>query len=142
MNLTPFRKPVVVVSEDETVTDSAKKMRAARIGCVIVVRNSHPVGILTDRDIALRVVAEGLDPNTTRVREVATADPFVLAEDASLSTAITRMQTHGVRRLPLVGPGGDVTGIVTADDLLVVLGRELKSLSDCVEEGSDSTDSR
>jgi CBS domain-containing protein len=120
----------------------ARKMRAARVGCVVLTRDAHPVGVLTDRDLAVRIVADGRAAETTRASEVATYAPFVVTEEDGIETAAACMREHGVRRLPIVDAGGEVVGMVTTDDLMVLLGREIADLVGGIEESADSSDSR
>ena len=142
MSLDRFRRDVQLAAEEDLIPDVARMMRDARVGCVVVARAGRPVGILTDRDIALRVVAEGRDPTITRVSEVVTYDPIVLVVDADISTATALVRTHGIRRIPVVDASGQVVGIVTSDELLVLVGKELSDLCAGIEEGADTTESR
>ncbi len=142
VNLARFVKPVVCVSEKETAVAAAQKLRDAHVGSVVVVRGAHPVGILTDRDLALRIVAEGLDPRSVGVGDIVTYDPIVVREGDGIETVVARMREHGIRRLPIVNAEGRVVGVVTADDLFVMLGRELADLSEAVEGSADACDSR
>src|SRR5262245_52700584 len=113
MSLARFRKPIVVAAEDEPVARIAQKMRDAHVGCVVVTRDAHPVGVLTDRDLALRIVADGRAPETTRASDVATYAPLVVSEADGIETAAAQMRLHGVRRLPIVDAEGAVVGMVT-----------------------------
>jgi len=142
MSLSRYRRPVVLAAAEDSAASAARAMRDARVGCVVVTRAARPIGILTDRDLALRVVAEGRDPERTRVSEIVTYDPVVLGDDDQIATAAARIREHGVRRLPIVDAEGRVTGIVTADDLVVLLGRELADLCEGIEESADAGDSR
>jgi CBS domain-containing protein len=84
-----------------------------------------------------------LDPAATRVSEIVTYDPVVVSESDGIETAAARMREHGVRRLPIIlNATGAIAGMVTADDLMVFLGRELASLCEGIEESSDACDSR
>jgi len=141
MSLERFRRPVVTASERETVATVAQRMRDQRTGCVIVTRERRPIGILTDRDICLRVVAEGRAGDVP-IAEVTTYDPFVLRETDGIETAASLMRVHGVRRFPIVDAKGNVTGVVTADDLIVLLGREIAGLGEGLEASVDATESR
>lgn len=141
MSLLRFFKPMVTVAESEIVEVAARKLRDAHVGCVVVIRGDHPVGIVTDRDLAVRVVAEGRDPRSTRVSEIVTYDPVVVAGTDGIETAARRMREHGIRRLPIV-EGGSCVGIVTADDLVVLLGRELADLCEGINGSADACDSR
>ncbi len=140
--LARYIRPVVIATLDESVGTVARRLRDRRVGCLVVTREGRPVGIVTDRDLALRVVAEGRDPETTRVDEIVTFDPIVLHESDSPEVASRCMCDHGVRRLPLVDDAGRVIGIVIADDLLVSLGLQLARLGEAIAQPSDVDDSR
>jgi CBS domain-containing protein len=142
MSLGRFSRSVVTTSPDELVVDAAQKLRDHRVGCVVLEREGKPYGILTDRDVAIRVVAGGLDARTTKVSQVATLDPVVVRDLEGVETAARRMREYGVRRLPVVDEGGHLRGIITADDLVRILGRELGDLSEGYDASADSTDAR
>lgn len=142
MTLERFCRPVVTARLDEPVAGAAKKLRDQRVGCLVVDRDGRPFGIVTDRDLAIRVIADGLDPRTATVGDVATIDPIVVRESEGIETAARRMRKHGVRRLPVVDDRGLTKGIVTADDLVRVLGRELGDVAAGIELSTDATESR
>jgi CBS domain-containing protein len=140
--LASYLRPVIVASLGESVASAARRLRDQRVGCIVVTRGDRPIGILTDRDLAVRVVAEGRDAATTRVDEVLTYDPITLCDTDTLDAATRCMREHGVRRLPIVNAEGVVRGIVTADDLVMQLGRQLSALGEAIAEPSDAEDSR
>ncbi len=142
MSLERFRRPVITATERETITTVAQRMRDQRTGCVVITRENRPIGLLTDRDICLRVVAEGKSADAVTVSDVATYDPFVLRETDGIETASTQMRVHGVRRFPIVDGRGHLTGIVTADDLVMLLGKEIAGLGEGLEASVDATESR
>lgn len=142
MSLSRFKRSVVTCDEGAPIGDAARKLRDERVGCVIVTRQGYPAGVLTDRDLTLRVLAEGRNPQTTRVSDVVTFDPITINENDGIETAAARMRDHGIRRLPIVDGAGNVVGIVTADDLMILLGRELADLCEGIESSSDSSESR
>jgi CBS domain-containing protein len=127
MSLERFcRRQPVVVSPRETVDGVAQRMRDEHVGAVVVVdERLSPIGILTDRDIACRVVADHRAPEATRVGDVMSKDLEVLRSVASLDEALFSMRRRGVRRLPIVSPEGHLSGLVALDDLLVLLSAEL-----------------
>ena len=104
------------VSGDATVADAANVMRDKDIGDVLWVEGEEVKGILTDRDIAVRVVAEGKDPTSTTVSEVATTDLKTLSPDDSLDEAVELVREHDIRRVPVVEDARPV-GIVSLGDL-------------------------
>jgi CBS domain-containing protein len=107
---------VVAVRPDASLVEAAQLMRAQNIGDVVVADGQDVVGVLTDRDITVRAVADGADPLTVSARTVCTPDPLVVAPDDPVSAAVTLMREHAVRRLPVVENGLPV-GIVTLGDL-------------------------
>jgi CBS domain-containing protein len=140
--LAAFLRPVVIATLGESVTAAARRLRDHHVGCLVITREGRPVGILTDRDLVMRVLAEGLDPATTRIDDVLTYDPLTLRETDTVDAAARCMQEHGIRRLPIVDETGAVAGIVTADDLLVQLGRQLNAVGEAIAEPADAEDSR
>ena len=142
MSLARFRRPVVELHADASLAAAARAMRDHRVGCVVITRESRPIAVLTDRDIVLRAVAEELDCASTPVCRCVTYDPVTVSEQDDAATAAARMRASGIRRLPVVDEGGRVVGIVTADDLLGEVGRELADLCAGIEDGSDAFDSR
>jgi CBS domain-containing protein len=106
------------VNADDTVLQAAEPMRDNDIGDVIVVEDGQVSGILTDRDIVVRAVAEGRDPGSTTVGEIATTGVQAIEPDASVDDALRMMREHDIRRLPVVKNGRPV-GIVSLGDLVV-----------------------
>jgi CBS domain-containing protein len=106
----------------ESVQVAAERMHTRNVGTLVVV-NDHeePVGMLTDRDLALRVVAAGKDPFCTTVAQVMTDHPTTLREDAALESATAVMCAEPCRRLPLVSPAGKLAGLLSLDDVLHLL---------------------
>ena len=105
------------VSGEQPVTEAARIMRDEDAGLVPVVEGDRLVGTLTDRDIAIRVVAEGKDPQSTTVREVASTDLVTVDPQQELSEALRLMAQHQVRRLPVVEEDGRLVGIVAQADV-------------------------
>jgi CBS domain-containing protein len=111
------------VEASATLVDAAKIMKRENIGDVLVVENGKVQGIVTDRDIVVRAIAEGDDPSSTSVREMASTDLEVLDPDDSIEDALRKMEQAAVRRLPVVDDGEPV-GIVTLGDLARVKDRD------------------
>jgi len=107
-----------VVSGDTTVADAAKLMRDKDFGGILCGDSDQVSGFLTDRDIAVRVVAEGKDPSSTTVSEVATTDLKTLSPDDSVEDAIEFVRQHNIRRVPVV-EGAKPVGIVSIGDLAI-----------------------
>lgn len=143
MALRRYVRSVVTVEADESVASAAQKLADAHVGCVVVVREGRPIGMLTDRDLVVRVLAQGRSATATRVSEIVTYDPFVVKESDGVDTALRTMCEHGVRRLPIVDDaGGKLVGIVTSDDLTVMLGRRFYQLAQSIDGNADSADTR
>ena len=105
------------VSSDATVVEAARVMRDDDFGLVPVVDGDRLVGTVTDRDIAIRVVAEERDPSSTTVREIASADLVTIDPEQELGEALRLMAQHQVRRLPVVEEDGRLVGIVAQADV-------------------------
>jgi Predicted signal-transduction protein containing cAMP-binding and CBS domains len=102
----------------DTLTAAAQEMRDSAIGDVIVTNGDRVVGIVTDRDITVRGVAEGLDPTTATLNEILTQDVVTVSQYDDAVAAADLMRTYGVRRLPVV-EDGRLIGLVSLGDLAV-----------------------
>ncbi|WP_149826723.1 CBS domain-containing protein [Streptomyces tailanensis] len=109
---------VVAVRPDASLVEVAQVMRAQDIGDVLVATDGQLVGVLTDRDITLRAVADGADPLTVSAQAVCTPNPVVIGPDDAVSAAVELMRDHAVRRLPVLDEGHPV-GMVSLGDLAV-----------------------
>lgn len=128
-------KPVVTASTRMTVAEAARAMRAKNVGALVVVNAGRPLGMLTDRDIVMDVVARGKDPDTVRVGDVMHRRPAVISADAGLMDAAQMFAKTGVRRLPVVTKGGQIIGIISLDDLMVLLGNEMGHVAAALTAG-------
>jgi len=142
MSLARFKCPLATIAADQTVVVAARAMRDRGVGSLLVLREGRPIGIVTDRDLVVRAVAEGRDPATAKVGSFTTYDPVTVSVADGIETAISRMRRHGVRRLPVVDEQGVGVGMVTADDLLVLLGGEIAGICEGIETPSDAGDAR
>jgi CBS domain-containing protein len=133
------KKPAITADPNETVVAAAQRMRQEHVGDVVVTdEGNHPIGMLTDRDIVVSAVAQSADRlMTLRVGDVMTLDPVTAAWDEPVEVALTRMTRHGVRRLPVMGPDGAITGILTLDDIVRALSFELSGLIGAVARERD-----
>ena len=120
-------------NSDLTVQGAALLMRTHRVGDLIVVEQPNgeqvPIGIITDRDIVVSVIALGLDPATLLVGDIMTEELITATEEEDVYETIERMRFKGIRRLPVVNSMGGLTGIVSVDDLLEFLAEEMTELS-------------
>jgi CBS domain-containing protein len=131
---------VVCATRETTISDAANLMRHHHIGDVIVVDRLEgdrtPIAIVTDRDIVVEVVATGLDPKVITLGDVLLPGRLVTVEGReSLPDTIRLMSARGVRRMPVVGDGGSLAGIVSADDLLPHLASQLSELAELAARG-------
>lgn len=106
------------VDADDTIVDAARLMRDEDVGAVIVLKGKRVDGIATDRDIAVRAVADSRDPGATSIGEIASTDLVSLSPDDSVDRAVQVMRQRSVRRLPVVD-GDRPVGIVSIGDLAV-----------------------
>jgi CBS domain-containing protein len=127
-------KTVVTVSQDTTVLEAAKLMHSKHIGCLVVIDDSRPIGIVTDRDIVLKVVASGQKPAETAVKKIMTANPTMVNVNYDVLDAVRLMRTRGVRRLPIVDEHRHLLGIITMDDLLTAFSAEVGDLAGVVQK--------
>jgi CBS domain-containing protein len=105
------------IDAEQPVAYAAKMMRDEDVGLAPIVQGDTLVGTLTDRDIAIRVVAEGRDPESTTVREVASTDLVTIDPEQSLDEALRLMAQHQVRRLPVVEEDGRLVGVLAQADV-------------------------
>lgn len=123
----------VCCNRDTTVLVAAQLMRTHHVGDLVVIDRPNgeqaPVGILTDRDIVVSVIAQGLDPSALLVGDVMSAELITAPEEEDIYETIDRMRLKGIRRLPVVNRLGGLVGIVCVDDLLEFLTQEMTELS-------------
>lgn len=108
---------VQIVAPDDTIQDAARKMEEADVGFLPVGENDKLVGMLTDRDIALRAVAQGKDPKKTKVRDVMTKRVLYCTADEDVEDAASNMAELRIRRLPIVDQDKRLVGIVSIGDI-------------------------
>ena len=116
---------LTVATESMTVREAARLMANSRVSAVMVVEGSALKGIFTERDLALKVVAGGLDPDKVQLAEVMTRDPDTLAPDDTAHNALAKMSRRGYRHLPVVDRGA-VIGMVSVRDLYAAVLDELE----------------
>jgi CBS domain-containing protein len=124
---------VVVAPKTEMIVDAARRMRTSHVGNLVVVENRPdgqvPIGIVTDRDIVISVVAGDPDHvNYLLVNDVMSSNLVTARESDSVESSLQRMREHGVRRLPIVDEAGLLVGILTLDDVLQYLSAQQNTL--------------
>jgi CBS domain-containing protein len=140
-------RDVVTVSPDASLTEASLLMRNRHVGALVVTETkdgiARPLGLLTDRDIVVAVVAvPDAKADAIRVSDLVLAKLVTIQDDDNIFSAVQTMRHHGVRRLPVVTAEGALYGILTADDLLRVLAMELNSLAAALRQGDEREKAR
>ena len=136
MSLRTFcRHRVVTISPERSAAEACWPMKEKNVGCLIVENHGKLCGIITDRDIALKVTGEERDPLTTMVQEIMSGDPARISVDKDLPELVSLMHSRHVRRVPIVDETELTLGIVTLDDLIALFGYEMSALGKAVSEG-------
>lgn len=126
-------REVVVVERSATLLEAAKLMRNQHVGDVVVVEERDgyriPIGILTDRDIVVALIAEEVPMNAVSVGDVMSFELVVARESDSLYDITEQMREKGIRRMPVVAENGTLVGILTVDDILDLLAEQLSAMA-------------
>jgi len=128
---------VVTINEDLTIKEAADVMAKQNVGFLVVIKengSSLPVGSLTDRDIIVNAIVKGLDIENTKVSQVMVKDVIAADETLGVYETIKMMSINKVRRLPVVSGDNQVIGIVTLDDLLIMLANEISTLAEVPQQ--------
>lgn len=136
MSLQEFcRRSVVSISPRGSIVEACRLMESKNVGCMVVQEDGKLCGVLTDRDIALKVAGESRDPQGTKVGDVMTKNPVRISVDKGLQELTSLMHSSHVRRVPIVNGLDKVLGIVTLDDLIAVISDEMFEIGRTVAEG-------
>jgi len=126
-------REVVTASRDTSVVEAARLMRDHHVGSLVIVEprdgRTEPVGMLTDRDIVVEVIAEDVALGDVVVGDVMSLSLLKVTEDESILETTQRMRARGVRRAPVVAKDCSLVGIIAIDDILQLLGEELLTVS-------------
>jgi CBS domain-containing protein len=132
-------REVVFVTRNDSCADAARLMREHHVGALVVIAQDAvpriPVSMITDRDLAVGVMALGLDPEKTLVETVMRPDVALLRESEGVGRAIALMREQGVRRLPVIDASGALVGVLAADDLIDLFAEELSGLAAMIGAG-------
>jgi CBS domain-containing protein len=120
---------VVSVSPHTTIAFVSDLMKQKNIGCVIITEDHKPVGIVTDRDLALRVDLTAAEKAVDPISTVMTHEVCTIRKDTGIFEAVQVMKSSRVRRLPVVDMGGRLVGLITVDDIVRLLARELGEIA-------------
>lgn len=125
-------REVVIVEAGASIDQAVRLMRESHVGVLVVVERRGnqrvPLGMLTDRDVVIEVLAEGVDPATVAVSDVMSAPVVTVGEGEELAVVIGIMRSHGVRRVPVVNAEGGLEGIMTVDDIVELLAEQIDGL--------------
>ena len=130
--------PVVTARSSDEVVKAAQLMREKHVGYLVVVETdtiqglTRPIGVLTDRDIVVAVVAREVDPKTLLVADIMSPRPITAGEDESVEEALGKMRQFGVRRLPVVSRRDELVGVLSTDDVLRTLAAETQDIATAV----------
>ncbi|CAG1018245.1 Hypoxic response protein 1 [Burkholderiaceae bacterium] len=127
---------VTVAFRGMRLAEAAQLMREAHVGCLVVVEDADPgrvvVGVLTDRDIVVSVLASDRDARYISVGEAMTTEVVTAREDDSVLDLLELMRRKGIRRIPITGPQNVLVGVATLDDLLEVVAEEMQALAGAI----------
>ncbi|AXR78514.1 CBS domain-containing protein [Natrarchaeobaculum sulfurireducens] len=127
------RSDVVTASKDESIENLASMMDDHSVGSVVIADDDEPVGIVTDRDLTIEVVAAGKSADSVTAADVMSSDLCTIESDEGFYRATELMSEHGIRRLPVVDTSGQLEGIITVDDLNELLADEHQQLASVVQ---------
>jgi CBS domain-containing protein len=130
------RASVVTTHRDQSAGNLATVMKEENVGSVVVEDDNRPVGIVTDRDLAMEVLEPREDAREVTAEDIMTEDPTTARTDEGVFEVTRRMSEAEVRRVPVVDEDGTLAGIITLDDFLVLFADELDALSGVVEAES------
>ena len=130
-------REVDIVQPGESVQAAAQRMHSRKVGTLVVQdEDRKPIGIVTDRDLTVRVLAKARDPFQTTVGEVMTQCPRTVREDTPLEEALTVMRSGPFRRVPVVSVEGELVGLLSLDDILDLLTEEFGQIRGLLEQES------
>jgi CBS domain-containing protein len=129
------RREIICVRTSDKVIDATRLMEEKNVGSVVVVSEDKPVGIMTDRDVMIRLVNKGRDPEKTSIRDVMSVEIITLKQNTGLYDALEQIKESksSVRRFPIVDENGSIKGIITLDDVVYLLGKEMSDVSSIIE---------
>lgn len=128
----------VIIAEDAAIEEAATFMKQENVGCLIVVKKQNadtaPCGLITDRDIVMHLLANKVDSWKVSVKDIMSQNLLTLKEGQGIREAIAAMCEKGVRRAPIVNMQGSVIGLVSLDDILLLLADELAEVAKIIKK--------
>lgn len=133
---------VVSADADASVLEGARLMRHNHVGSIIVTKQegqaARPVGIITDRDLIVEVMAEEIEPNSVTLGDAMTPYPLAAREDDEPFDVLNAMRSKGVRRIPVIDDDGLLVGVLAIDDILRMISREMADLVGLIQKEYDT----
>ena len=130
-------REVIIVEQTASVTEAAELMRHLHVGDLVVVEKpgeeARPIGIITDRDMVIEVVAQKIDPDSLTVKDIMSTDPVRVAETVSLLDTLELMKQRGVRRVLVIADSGGLQGLLSADDAIELIAEQINDLTQLVD---------
>lgn len=127
-------RSVVTVPLHAAVLEAAMRMKAHNVGCVLVLEDERVVGILTDRDIVMKLASGDFHDPDQPVASLMSRPPICARGGDDLDSGLTRMRKHHIRRLPVLNDDGELIGVVTLDDILLQMSKSLNEAAALVRE--------
>jgi len=132
-------RDTVIAQRATTLVEAARLMRERHVGCLVVVEESPagqlPVGVITDRDLVTAVLARDVEVHALRVDDVASDEPVIIREKASLPDALALMQAKGVRRVIVADEAGLLQGVLALDDVIEAVAEQMQAISKALTSG-------
>lgn len=126
-------REVIIITDNSSVIDAAKLMRDYHVGSIVVTKKdggiTKPIGIITDRDLVIDVIARDISPEKVTVNGIMNSKLITGKDTDQLWNSLRTMRTHGIRRMPVIDSNGSLVGIITADDILELFSEELLDLT-------------
>ncbi len=125
--------PIYTIAEENTILEAAQEMAKHDVGALVVMKEEHSVGIITERDLLKKVTAKGLDPAKTLVQDIMTREVINVTEEDTIAEAIDLMLSYHIRHLPLLSKDDELLGILSFRDLYRCRLEELERENDTLE---------
>ena len=139
-SLARSREELVTATPEATAADIAEMMRTRKVGSVVIESGDRPVGIVTDRDLALAIAGDQRSPTETTARDMMSGDLVTADVNDGVFEVCQKMSEHGIRRMPVMD-GDDLVGILTLDDLVVLLEDEMGDISSVIKSEAPAYES-
>jgi CBS domain-containing protein len=129
-------REITIIGPESSITEAARLMRQHHVGMLVVVERegeiNRPIGVITDRDLVIEVLAQEVAINSVTVRDVMSQDPVQVGEGDTLLDTIELMQSRGVRRIMVVDDEGSLQGLMSADDAIELIAEAMGNLTKVV----------